>query len=116
MSDQSVLARLAGLTEPTVLATVISTRGSTPRKTGAAMLVGRRGVIAGTIGGGCGEGEVLAAAQELFDGGRPKVVRVDLTEDFTSWSPAVCGGVMNVFIEPANPERFALPSRSEDNP
>ena len=116
VSDRRVLALLAGLTEPAVLATVISTRGSTPRKTGAAMLVGRRGVIAGTIGGGCGEGEVLAAAQELFAGAPPAVVRVDLTDDFTSWSPAVCGGVMNVCIEPANPERFPFPSPSEDTP
>ena len=70
------------------------------------MLIGREGVIAGTVGGGCGEGEVIAAAQDLFEGGPPTTVRVDLTDDFTSWSPAVCGGIMNVFIEQANPERF----------
>ncbi len=115
MSDRSVFARLAELGEPAVLATVISTRGSTPRKTGAAMLVGERGVVAGTIGGGCGEGEVVAAARKLFRGAPPAVVRIDLTDDFTSWSPAVCGGVMNVFIEPANPALFGLPCNPEES-
>ena len=106
MAEKEVMARLASLAEPAVLATIVSAKGSTPRKTGACMLIGRDGVIAGTVGGGCGEGEVISAAQDLFDGGPPTTVRVDLTDDFTSWSPAVCGGIMNVFIEQANPERF----------
>ena len=106
MDEKEVMALLAGLEEPAVLATIVSAKGSTPRKTGARMLIGRDGVIAGTVGGGCGEGEVITAAQDLFDGGPPTTVRVDLTDDFTSWSPAVCGGIMNVFIERANPESF----------
>ncbi len=106
MDEKEVMGLLAGLREPAVLATIVSAKGSTPRKTGARMLIGREGVIAGTVGGGCGEGEVIAAAQDLFDGGPPTTVRVDLTDDFTSWSPAVCGGIMNVFIERANPDLF----------
>ena len=106
MDEKELMAQLAGLEEPAVLATIVSAKGSTPRKTGARMLIGREGVLAGTVGGGCGEGEVIAAAQDLFEGGPPATVRVDLTDDFTTWSPAVCGGIMNVFIERANPERF----------
>ncbi|MXX55028.1 MAG: XdhC family protein [Gemmatimonadetes bacterium] len=106
MDEKEVMALLANLEEPAVLATIVSAKGSTPRKTGARMLIGRDGVIAGTVGGGCGEGEVITAAQDLFDGGPPTTVRVDLTDDFTSWSPAVCGGIMNVFIERANPDLF----------
>ena len=106
MDEKELLAQLAGLEEPAVLATIVAAKGSTPRKTGARMLVGERGVIAGTVGGGCGEGEVIEAALELFRGGRPRTVRVDLTDELTSWSPAVCGGIMDVFIERANPERF----------
>lgn len=109
MDEKELLACLARLGEPAVLATIVSARGSTPRKTGARMLIGRDGVIAGTIGGGCGEGEVIQAARELFEDGPPTTVRVDLTDDFTSWSPAVCGGIMNVFIERANPELFDPP-------
>ncbi len=109
MDEKELLAQLAELREPAVLATIVSARGSTPRKTGARMLVGQSGVISGTVGGGCGEGEVIAAAQELFAGGAPRTVRVDLTDDFTTWSPAVCGGIMDVFIEQANPDRFGDP-------
>ena len=106
MDEKELLARLAGLEEPAVLATIVSAKGSTPRKTGARMLVGTHGVIAGTVGGGCGEGEVIEAARQLFRGGGPRIVRVDLTDELTSWSPAVCGGIMDVFIERANPERY----------
>ena len=109
MDEKELLARLAGLTEPAVLATIVSAKGSTPRKTGARMLVGTGGVIAGTVGGGCGEGEVIEAAHALFRGGGPRTVRVDLTDELISWSPAVCGGIMDVFIERANPDRFTRP-------
>ena len=109
MDDNELLARLADLGEPAVLATIVSAKGSTPRKTGARMLVGRDGVIAGTVGGGCGEGEVIEAARELFRGAGARTVRVDLTDELTSWSPAVCGGIMDVFIERANPEFFPVP-------
>ena len=102
MDDRELLALLADAREPTVLATVVATKGSTPRKAGAKMLVGKTGVVAGTIGGGCGEGEVIAAAQNLLQGGPSTTVRIDLTDDLTSWSPAVCGGIMDVFIERAD--------------
>jgi len=58
----------------------------------------------GTVGGGGGEGEVIEAAREVLETGEPRTVRVDLTRDFLSWSPAVCGGVMDVFVEAIDPE------------
>jgi xanthine/CO dehydrogenase XdhC/CoxF family maturation factor len=81
------------------LATVIRVKGSTPRDVGSKMLIDVDGGQIGTIGGGCGEAEVLLAAQEVIETGIPKLIRVDLTDDYLSWSPAVCGGVMDVFIE-----------------
>ncbi len=108
MDESELLTFLATARRPTVLATVISTKGSTPRKVGARMLVDEDGVVVGTIGGGCGEGMVIEAAQSLLGGdppGAPRTVRIELTDDFTTWSPAVCGGVMDVFVELANPER-----------
>ncbi len=81
------------------LATIVSAKGSTPRKVGTKMLVHGEGDLVGTVGGGCGEGEVLEAAREVMRTGRSQTVHVDLTEDLLSWSPAVCGGVMEVFIE-----------------
>lgn len=81
------------------LATVVDVKGSTPRDMGSKMLIDAEGAQVGTIGGGCGEAEVLVAAREVIDTGVPKLVRVDLTDDYLSWSPAVCGGVMEVFVE-----------------
>lgn len=83
-----------------VLATVVGTRGSTPRKVGARMLVDPERGLTGTVGGGCGEAEVIEAAARVLESGRPERVRVDLTRDLLSWSPAVCGGLMDVFVEP----------------
>jgi len=83
---------------PVVLATVARTRGSTPRKTGAKMVVREDGSFFGTIGGGCGEAEVWQEAMEVLKDGRPRIVTVDLTEP-TDGDDKICGGVMDVFIE-----------------
>jgi xanthine/CO dehydrogenase XdhC/CoxF family maturation factor len=82
-----------------VLATIVGARGSTPRGLGSRMLVDLDGGLVGTVGGGCGEGQVIEAAREVAETGAPRVVRVELTEDFLSWSPAVCGGFFDVFLE-----------------
>jgi xanthine/CO dehydrogenase XdhC/CoxF family maturation factor len=82
------------------LATVLSTRGSVPRHAGSKMVVDPDCGIIGTIGGGCGEAEVMEAARQVVRDGIPQVVRVELTDAIDSWSPAVCGGVMNILIEP----------------
>lgn len=85
---------------PGVLATVVRARGSTPRSAGASMLILGSGDSVGTIGGGCGEADVLQAAQAVMRTGQAVLVRVELTDDVESLSPAVCGGVMDVFVEP----------------
>jgi xanthine/CO dehydrogenase XdhC/CoxF family maturation factor len=82
------------------LATVVGVKGSTPRDAGSKMLIGDDGALVGTIGGGCGEAEVLLAAGEVIETGIPRLVRVELTDDYLSWSPAVCGGIMEIFVEP----------------
>ena len=84
--------------EPVVLATVARTRGSTPRKTGAKMVVRQDGSFFGTIGGGCGEAEVWQEAMAVLDDGRARIVTVDLTEP-TDGDDKICGGVMDVFVE-----------------
>ncbi len=90
-------ARAAG--HPVALATVVDTRGSVPRHPGSRMLVDPGTGLVGTIGGGCGEADVIAAAEEVLRTGKPRLVRVELTDATDSWSPAVCGGVMEVFVE-----------------
>lgn len=86
------------------LATVIAARGSTPRDVGSKMVIGADGELVGTIGGGCGEGDVLEAAREVLASGRPARVRVELMDAEESWSPAVCGGIMDVYVEPVEPD------------
>jgi xanthine/CO dehydrogenase XdhC/CoxF family maturation factor len=85
------------------LATIVDTRGSTPRKVGTKMLVDPEHGLVGTVGGGCGEAEVIEAAQATLADGQARRVRVDLTKDPMSWSPAVCGGIMDVLVEPVEP-------------
>jgi xanthine/CO dehydrogenase XdhC/CoxF family maturation factor len=85
------------------LATVVRTRGSVPRHAGSKMLIDPLHGLVGTIGGGCGEADVLDVAREVIAEGTPRIVRVELTDPITSWSPAVCGGVMEVFVEPILP-------------
>lgn len=95
------------------LATIVSTRGSTPRKVGAKMLVEPDAGLVGTVGGGCGEGQVIEAAREVLTTGEPRMVRVDLTRDFLSLSPAVCGGIMDVFVEAVDPAVELSPTTGE---
>lgn len=83
-----------------VLATVLRTRGSVPRHAGSKMIIDPDRGLIGTIGGGCGEADVIAAARDVARQGIPRVVRVELTDAIDSWSPAVCGGVMEVLVEP----------------
>jgi xanthine dehydrogenase accessory factor len=81
------------------LATVVRTKGSVPRHAGSRMVIDAEGSLVGTIGGGCGEADVIAAAREVLASGQPQLVRVELMDAVDSWSPAVCGGVMEVFVE-----------------
>ena len=89
---------------PLVLATVATSRGSTPRKPGAKMAVRGDGSFCGTIGGGCGEAEVWQAAMDTMRDGRPRLVTVDLTEDVEG-EDKICGGVLDVFVERLLSER-----------
>jgi len=86
--------------ERAALVTVVATEGSTPQKAGARMLVHADGRIEGTIGGGCLEAEMAWRAREAIEGRRPKLVSYDLTPDQAGEDGLVCGGRMQVFIEP----------------
>ena len=88
----------AATNQPVVVATVAQTIGSTPRKTGAKMVVRPDGTFVGTIGGGCGESEVWQEAMDIIEDGRPRIVTVDLTEP-TDGEDKICGGVMRIFLE-----------------
>ncbi len=86
--------------ETLAVATIVSTLGSTPRGVGAKMVVTTSGEILGTVGGGCGEAEVVRKAVEVIRSRETALVTVELMDDIESNSPAVCGGVMSVFVDP----------------
>ena len=83
---------------PLVVATVAASRGSTPRKPGAKMVVRSDGSFSGTIGGGCGEAEVWQAAMNVIESGEPELVVVNLTQS-PEGEDKICGGIMDVFVE-----------------
>jgi xanthine dehydrogenase accessory factor len=86
--------------ERTALVTIVSTTGSTPQRVGARMLVYEDGRTAGTIGGGCYENDACGKAREAIRLSRPELVRYSLNDDVAAESGLICGGQMEVFIEP----------------
>lgn len=89
--------------EPVAMATITRIWGHSPREVGARMLVFRDGRLEGTVGGGCGEAQVRLAALDAIDCGRPQVCMVDLTDDYRQDEGAICGGRLEVLIEPYVP-------------
>lgn len=81
------------------VATITQTKGSTPRGMGTKMIIHPYGRHVGTVGGGCGEADVIRAGLDVLTDGQPRTVLVDLTEDISMQSLGVCGGTLTVFIE-----------------
>jgi xanthine dehydrogenase accessory factor len=89
------------VSEPRVaVATIVRTRGSSPREVGARMLIRPDGATDGTVGGGCGEAEVWRAALEVMADAQPRMVEVNLTNEIAINTDGVCGGIMDIFVEP----------------
>ena len=97
--ELSTLEYLAENTEPKAVVTVIETKGSTPRGTGAKMAVSPLGKVTGSIGGGCSEGAVIRDAVRIIGTGRYKVIDIDLTGEVAESDGMVCGGTMKVLVE-----------------
>lgn len=85
------------------LATIVESRGSTPREVGAKMIIQERGQILGTVGGGCGEAQVFQDAMRVLKEGTPRFSRVDLTGEINENTATNCGGIMDVFIDSLRP-------------
>jgi xanthine dehydrogenase accessory factor len=83
------------------LATLVSTHGTTPRKEGAKMWVGEGGRILGSVTiGGCVDAEVMAEAEGVLSGARPKLLSLDLGDEDAWEIGLTCGGTIEVFLEP----------------
>ncbi len=94
------IARMRAAGERGALATVISTRGSTPGKETMRLLVRASGTFVGTVGGGCVEADVVDAALEVLREDTPRRLTFRLTEAETGTTGLLCGGELDVFIEP----------------
>ena len=86
--------------EPAALVTIIKTEGSTPQRVGAKMVVFADGRIVGTIGGGCYENDAFWKARQALKTRKSEVVRYELTDDIAEESGLICGGQMEVYIDP----------------
>jgi len=84
-----------------VVGTIVRGRGSTPRKTGAKILIDPAGAQLGTVGGGCGEAAVTSRAHRVLATGESTRLEVSLLEEDGWESPSICGGVLDVFLERA---------------
>lgn len=98
--EPELLAYLLSNQEPCALAVVVEKSGSTPVPTGAVMAVDRFGGIVGTVGGGCGEHEILNHALETLRTNAARLVTLDMSNDVAEEEGMVCGGQMKVWIEP----------------
>lgn len=86
------------------LATIVHTNGSIPSFESSRMLVRDDGSIAGTIGGGCVEAEVWAAAKEVIGAEQPRKMTFNLNHDADYDAGLICGGTLEVFVEPILPQ------------
>ena len=96
--------------EEAALVTIVSAQGSTPQRVGAKMLVFPDGRTVGTIGGGCYENDAFWKAREAIQSRKARLVKYDLNDDFAQENGLVCGGQMQVYIEPleATPRLYVV--------
>lgn len=85
-----------------VLATVVKVYGSAPQPLGSKMAISSTGDIAGSVSGGCVEGAVVEIAQQVMTQGQPRLVEFGITDELALNVGLVCGGTIELFIEPLN--------------
>src|SRR5713101_2427968 len=104
--NQEVFAAVADALdrgEMAALVTIVATTGSTPQRIGAKLLVFADGRLVGKIVGGCYENDASWKAREAITHRRPQIVHYELSDDFAQETGLICGGQMDVYIEPIEP-------------
>ncbi len=102
------LVRLRRQGRKCALATIIQARGSIPSFPSAKMLIREDGSTLGTIGGGCVEAEVWNAAREVLRSETPRSLTFNLNQDAAYENGLICGGQLEVYIEPVLPQPRAI--------
>ena len=103
--EEIVRMRRAG--QRGALATIVHTNGSIPSFESSRMLVREDGGIVGTIGGGCVEADVWAAAREVMEREAPRKMIFNLNNEASFDNGLICGGTLEVFVEPILPQPIA---------
>ena len=89
------------------VATLVNTRGTTPRKEGAKMLVGEGGGVLGSVTiGGCVDAQVIEETADVLDKNRPRLLELNLGDEEAWEIGLTCGGTIEVFVEPLSPELY----------
>jgi xanthine dehydrogenase accessory factor len=96
--------RLRRAGQRAVMATIVHTNGSIPSFESSRMLVREDGTIMGTIGGGCVEAEVWAAAKDVLKQEAPRKMTFNLNNEASYDNGLICGGTLEVFVEPILPQ------------
>src|SRR6266699_4034872 len=102
------VVRLRRRGQKCALATIVHVNGSIPSYESAKMLVREDGSMLGTIGGGCVEAEVWNAAREVIETEKPKHLTFSLGQDAAYDEGLICGGQLNIFVEPVIPQPRAF--------
>lgn len=90
------------------VATIVEVAGSIPSFQSAKMLIRQDGTMVGTIGGGCTEAEVWQAARDVIDTEKPRMLQFNLGQEAAYDNGLICGGQLNVYVEPVLPVPKAL--------
>jgi len=102
--EEIVKMRRAG--QRGALATIVHTNGSIPSYESSRMLVREDGSLAGTVGGGCVEADVWAAAKEVMQKESPRKMVFNLNNEASYDNGLICGGTVEIFVEPILPQPF----------
>src|SRR5881628_3412122 len=89
------------------VATLVNTRGTTPRKEGAKMLVGEGGAVLGSVTiGGCVDAQVIEQTEDVLTTMKPRLLELNLGDEEAWEIGLTCGGTIEVFVEPLTPELY----------
>jgi xanthine dehydrogenase accessory factor len=102
------IVRLRGLGQKCAVATIVQVNGSIPSFESAKILVREDGSFMGTVGGGCVEAEVWNAAREVIETEKPRHLSFSLGQDAAYDEGLICGGQLNIFVEPVIPQPRAF--------
>ena len=101
--EQDVLATAAqwlGDGRKVALATVVKTWGSAPRQAGSQLVIHEDGRFEGSVSGGCVEGEVIVAAQDAIETGKPQILEYGVSNEKAWQVGLACGGRIRILVEP----------------